>query len=300
MATAITTNPSIRRRSSGIASVPARETYLALADQIKEAFNARFYDPKTGRYADGSQTAQGCALYQGMVEPEEHEKVLARLKEAIVEKDNHPWFGILGTKYVPNVLTNEGYADLALTMLAQTTYPSWGHWLEQGATTLWETWEGPDSQNHIMFGDISAWMYKTLAGISPDAASPGFRHFIIRPRILKGITWVSAEHRCMYGLIRSSCRVEGDSILFDIEIPANTTATIYLPGSTDNVQESGRPVGEADGIGVVGEENGCVILNAGSGAYKFIISLILQWQHVVLNSCALDKSSYSVQLHNRE
>jgi alpha-L-rhamnosidase len=249
-----------------------KETYLALAEQIKEAFNARFYDPKTGRYADGSQTAQSCALFQGLVEPEEREKVLARLKEAIAEKDNHPWFGILGSKYVPNVLTNEGCADLALTMLTQTTYPGWGHWIEQGATTLWETWEGPDSQNHIAFGDISAWMYKTLAGISPDESSPGFRHFFLRPQVLHGLTWVRAEHKCMYGLIRSGWRVEGDSIFFDMKIPANTTATICLPGSTDTIQEGGRPVCEAVGITVSGEDEGCATLHAGSGEYHFALN----------------------------
>lgn len=247
--------------------------YSALAQQIKDAFNARFYNPEDGRYADGGQTSQACALFHGLAESGEREKVLARLKESIAEKENHPWFGILGAKYVPNILTDEGYADLALTMLRQTTYPGWGYWIEQGATTLWETWEGSGySQNHIMFGDISAWMYKTLAGISPDVSSPGFRHFFLRPQVLHGLTWVRAEHKCMYGLIRSVWRVEGDSIFFDMEIPANTTATICLPGAVDSIEEGGRPVREAVGITVSGEEGGCATLHAGSGEYHFALS----------------------------
>ncbi len=252
-----------------------KETHLALAKQIKEAFNAKFYDSKTGRYADGSQTAQACALFQGLVPEGERSKVLSRLLSAIEEKDNHPWFGILGAKYVLNVLTDEGCADTAFKIATQTTYPSWGHWLAQGATTLWETWEGTDSQNHIMFGDISAWMYKTLAGIAPDASSPGFRHFTIRPQVLSGLTWAKAEHKCMYGLIKSGWRVTEDSILFDVQIPANTTATIYLPAENpDAVQESGHSIDNIYGIVTAGEEDGCIILNAGSGEYHFTIRAV--------------------------
>src|SRR5207302_1934274 len=103
-------------------------------------------------------------------------------------------------------LTENGRADVAYGIVSQKTPPGWGAWLEQGATTLWEQWNGNDSRNHIMFGDVSAWMFKALAGINPDPDHPGFKHFIIKPSFVQGLDWIKAKYDSVRGPIRSEWR----------------------------------------------------------------------------------------------
>lgn len=246
--------------------------YEDLAASIKDAFNRAFYDPATGRYADGGQTSQACALYQGLTEPDERAKVLARLVEAVREKDYHPDFGILGAKFVLNALVENGGADTAYGLAAQTTYPSWGHWVAQGATTLWETWEGHESRNHIMFGDIGAWFYKTLAGINPDPERPGFKRVLIRPWPLGGLVWVRAWHDSPYGRIESAWRREGGFFRLDLGIPANATAMVYLPARDPGaVIESGASATRAEGVTFLRAEGGETVWALGSGEYRFVM-----------------------------
>ncbi len=150
--------------------------YAELADRIKQAFNQTFYHPDTGLYDNGSQTALSCALYQGLVDPANQPRVLSNLVAAVEQRNWHIDTGILGAKYLLNALLENGRADVAYRIAAQKDLPSWGWWIEQGATTLWEQWKGTESRNHIMFGDISAWFYKAIAGINPDPQAPGFKH----------------------------------------------------------------------------------------------------------------------------
>ena len=151
--------------------------YSELSDKIKTAFNNKFYKGN-GIYAEGEQTAMGCALYQGLVDESLKTEVVERLADAVEAAGVKPDFGILGAKYIPRVLADNGHAELAFKLITQPEFPGWVNWLNQGATTLWEFWDGAGSQNHIMFGDISAWFYQYLAGIVPDAAKPGFKHFL--------------------------------------------------------------------------------------------------------------------------
>ncbi len=248
--------------------------YEESAEAVKTAFNARFYDPALGRYAEGDQTSQACALFQGLVEPAEQDKVVDALLRAIALHDGHLNCGILGTKYVLNVLGQYGHAAVAYALATQTTFPSWGYWIEQGATTLWEDWEGRSSQNHIMFGDISAWLFKTLGGIMPDLEAPGFQHFRIQPHVVGDLTWVEAEHRSLYGRIGCSWRLTDEACELALEIPVNTVAAVYLPASRlGAVLEDDVPV---DGMsvlagGTVG--HGSPVLEIGSGVYHFSIPL---------------------------
>jgi len=249
--------------------------YTALAEGVKAAFTRAFYDPATGRVADGGQTSQACALFQGLVEPAEVERVLARLIAVIAEHDGKLTFGILGAKYVLNALVEYGRPDLAYAFAAQTDYPSWGHWIAQGATTLWEAWEGTSSRNHIMFGDISAWFFKTLAGLRPDADAPGFQHFTVTPYFPADLDWVQAEHDTAYGRIRSAWRREAGSLTLEVEVPVNTTATITLPAMTGvAVTESGQALENAEGIMSVTREDTQVTCTVGSGSYRFQVAAV--------------------------
>ena len=202
--------------------------YAALAADIKRAFNREFPKLKT-------QTAMSCALYQNMLEPEKIPAVAAQLAAAVRANNDHLDCGILGTKYLLHALSDNGHAELAYKIATQTTAPSWGAWIKNGATTLresWENWAGGDSYNHVMFGDISAWMYSTLAGIRPDPAAPGFKHIIIKPEMVGGLTWVKAHHDTPYGRVSSQWRRDGGTLTLDVIIPPNSTATVFLPGQS--------------------------------------------------------------------
>ncbi|RYE66013.1 MAG: alpha-rhamnosidase, partial [Oxalobacteraceae bacterium] len=166
--------------------------YSDQAASIKTAFNTKFYNAQTGQYANGSLTALSCALYQGLVEPQNKAKVVENLVAEVKKQGYHMDVGILGAKYLLTTLADNGHADVAYQMLQQKTLPSYGHWVERGATTLWEDWKGDNSRNHVMFGDVSAWFYKYLAGI--NAAAPGFKQIVIKPHVLGDLTYARASY----------------------------------------------------------------------------------------------------------
>ena len=220
------------------------------------------------RYANGSQTALSCALYQGLVEPPDKEGVVGSLVAAVEKRNGHIDTGILGAKYIFHALTDGGRADVAYRIAAQKDKPGWGWWLEQGGTTLWESWGGTDSRNHIMFGDISAWFVETLAGIQPDA--PGFTSIRIHPRVVGDLTSAKAQLRTAAGQIISDWRMVNHRLHLSVEIPANTTATVYVP-TADNAEchESGKPAAQAEGVKFLRREPGYVVYAVGSGKYEF-------------------------------
>ena len=242
--------------------------YTELAAGIKAAFNRKFYHPDTGLYDNGSQTALSCALYQGLVDPKNQARVLKNLVAAVEKTNNHIDTGILGAKYLLNALLENGRSDVAYRMAAQKDQPSWGWWIEQGATTLWEQWNGTESRNHIMFGDISAWFYKALAGIQPDPQAPGFQHFFIAPHVLGDLTSARGQYDSIRGKIVSDWQVGNGEFRLALTIPANTTATVSLP-VTGQVRESGKPVAEAEGVKSVRTDAERSVFEVGSGTYLF-------------------------------
>lgn len=240
--------------------------YSDLAEKIKTSFNKKFFKADTGSYGNGSQTSLSCALYQGLCELQNKARVMEHLVKAVEKNNWHIDTGILGSKYVMNALLENGRADVGYRMAAQKDLPSWGHWIEQGATTLWEQWDGKESRNHIMYGDVVAWFYKTLGGINPDPQSPGFKHFIIRPQPLGELTYAKAEYDSIRGKIVSDWRIVDGTFHLDVVVPANTTATISLPTSEPaKIKESGgavKPV-QADGARTA--------IEVGSGKYQFTV-----------------------------
>jgi alpha-L-rhamnosidase len=241
--------------------------YEALAESIKTAFTQKFYHPETALYDNGSQTALSCALYQGLVEPANKARVLENLTAAVEKTNHHIDAGILGTKYILNALLENGRADVAYRMVAQKDQPGWGWWLEQGGTTLWEQWGGGESRNHIMFGDVSAWFYKALAGIRPDPKSPGFKHFFINPQVVGDLTRAKGAYDSIRGKIVSDWQVVNGEFQITLVIPANTTATVSLPVISE-LTESGQPANKAVGVTDLRVESGRTVFEADSGIYN--------------------------------
>jgi alpha-L-rhamnosidase len=248
--------------------------YADLAASIKTAFNDKFYQSNTGLYGNGSQTSLSCALYQGLVEPANKARVLSNLVAAVEKANNHIDTGILGAKYLLNALLENGRADVAYRIASQKDLPSWGWWIEQGATTLWEQWNGSESRNHIMYGDISAWFYKALAGINPDPATPGFKHFIIKPNLVGGLTSAKATYNSVRGSIVSDWKSTNGRFDLMVTIPANTTATVYVPVAEPALIKEGRkPAVDAEGAKLLRVEDGRTLFEVGSGTYHFTAPL---------------------------
>jgi alpha-L-rhamnosidase len=260
--------------------------YDQLAGQIKDAFNHEFFDPKTGNYANGTQTANALALFLNLVPEKERGSVVGNLTNDIVYAHNtHLTTGFIGVKYLFPVLEETGNSDLAYELATQTTYPSWGYMVEKGATTLWELWQdkvGPsmNSHNHPMFGSVGAWFYQGLAGIKVDEHGAGYRHFTIAPQVEEDLTEVSGTVETVRGRVSAHWTHEPNRITLDVQIPANSDAQVAVPWeeqmTTVVIREGGHVVWENNqfvpgvtGITAARKTGSTVTFDVASGHYAF-------------------------------
>ena len=209
------------------------EKYNQLANDIRKAINDKYLDTEKGIYASGTQTEQCVPLYWGIVPDEHKAKVAYNLNQKVVASGHHLDVGVLGCKALLNALCENGYTETAYKVAVQDTYPSWGWWVVNGATTLLENWKldatRDISDNHMMFGEIGAWFYKGLAGIYPDSEKPGFKHIRLKPYFPKGLDTFSASHQSPYGQIVSGWTTKGKRVNYTVTVPANCTAMLELP-----------------------------------------------------------------------
>ena len=240
------------------------------------AVNESFFNTTHSSYSIARQGADVFPLAFDIVPPAARRRVLANVVNHL-ENVTHRHFdtGILATPLVLEVLTNHGRADLALALMSQTTYPSYGWQIALGATTLWENWNGMGSHIHPMFGSVCAWFFRDLAGIRPDWRSPGFRTIFIKPHPVKALHWVRAEHDCPYGLIKSAWRWHGNQLAVNITIPPASSAFVTLAGAGQEiVQCNGKPLtsGSEGVLGIKREatNNRVLIVHVRSGHYQLV------------------------------
>ena len=242
--------------------------YGKWAYQVKTAFNVKFLNRERGCYDNGSQTSCVLPLAFDLVPGDMIGPVFNHLVDKIEnETHGHIGTGLVGGQHLLRVLTEHGHADLAYTIAAQKDYPGWGYMLANGATTIWELWNGNtadptmNSGNHVMLvGDLVIWFYENLAGIKADPDQPGFKHILMQPLPVGDLKFVKATHRSPYGLIASEWHKDGNTFDWQIEIPANTTATVVIPAMPKQlVTENGKPVQTTYGT-----------LELGSGKYHFV------------------------------
>ncbi len=249
--------------------------YQLLADRIKFAFVERFLENGTGRFGIATQAAQSAALYLGLAPDREIEKAIERMVHAVeMDHDGHVATGIFGTKYLLNALSGTGNSDVAYRMVDQKSYPGWGHMLENGATTLWETWAASDnvySQNHPMFGSVSEWFFSGLGGIRADENAGGFDRFRIEPFVTTNLEWVNVDYSSVRGTISCHWRIKDDQLQLNIEIPVNTQAIVQIPTSDRfSVREGGQLVNENPAFMTApASKPDTVGLALGSGQYQF-------------------------------
>lgn len=249
------------------------EKYKIFSERIKKAYLEKFLAKGTGKFAPNTQGSQSFALFTGIAQKDEINNAVSELVKNIDEHNGHLTTGIFGTKYSLDVLSKYGFAETAGMMVSQKSFPGWGNMLETGATTLWEHWEFSDntySHNHPMFGSVSEWFYKWMAGIQADPSAVGFDKIIIRPQIISNVNWVKAHYNSVRGKIISEWQRDDNSFNLNITIPVNSTATIYLPAEDiTEIQEGGTDISSVKDIQFVKMENGSAVFTVGSGSYSF-------------------------------
>jgi alpha-L-rhamnosidase len=207
--------------------------YSALADKIKKAFNAKYLKSETGIYGEGRQTELSVPLFWGLVPEELKSKVASNLAKRVAADGFHLDVGLLGQKALLDALSENGFPDVAYKVAAQETYPSWGWWIKNGATTLYENWDikaqNDISLNHIMFGEVGAWLYKGLGGIRTVSSAPGFRQIRVQPYFPPDLNSFEVSHNGPNGIIRSSWIRTGKQIKYTLTIPPNSSASFYVP-----------------------------------------------------------------------
>ncbi len=207
-----------------------------------------------------------------LAEPQDRDRVLAALVQDVRNRGNAMTAGDVGFRYLLLALAQGGRSDVIYDMINQDDRPGYGYQLKQGATSLTEAWDANHnaSHNHFMLGHIIEWFYKYLGGIDSDPAAPGFKKILIKPTIVGDLTWVKASYASVRGEIKSHWQRDGDELTLRIRIPANTTATVFVPAvSQEVVTESGQRLGASHHVQFLRAESGHVVCEVDSGEYEF-------------------------------
>lgn len=237
--------------------------FATIRDKAAEAFHRELYDPATGSY--GKFGSNVMALKLG-VPAERKAKVVKALRDNIAEVNDHLDTGIVGTRYLCEILVENGLEDLAYKIINQRDFPSFGWWIEQGATTTWEQWDGGNSRNHPMFGGGIGWFYRDLAGL--EATDAGYRSFEVRPVLPEGLEWVRYSHNTTYGEIDIKWQRKAEDFTLSCVVPVGSTATIWVPfsGSEPKVKLDKNMIFK-------GVRDGYALYKVKSGSYTFTSKL---------------------------
>lgn len=255
-----------------------KERYGALFEQIRQAFNRAFVDCE-GRIKGDTQTGYTLALRFDLLPGALRAHAAQRLVDDIEAKGWRISTGFVGVGHILPVLARFGHMDVAYRLLLSEEFPSWGHCIRQGATTIWERWDGfteekgfqdprMNSFNHYALGSVGAWLFGSVAGIRPDRERPGFERILIEPRPGGGLTHAKARYDSIRGTIECAWTKEKDRLRINVTIPANTTALIRIPAKQEDlILESGRPAVEAAGLTLLSRDEEAALFEAESGNY---------------------------------
>ncbi|UCC41729.1 MAG: glycoside hydrolase family 78 protein [Candidatus Aminicenantes bacterium] len=254
--------------------------YDKLFQKIKTSYQKAFVQ-SDGRIKGETQTGYLLSLAMDLIPKELRQKSAEHLVKNIKKRDWHLSTGFLGAGLLNPVLTQMGYSDVSYRLLLNDTFPSWGYSIKQGATTIWERWDGwteakefqdpgMNSFNHYSFGSIGEWLYRFVAGIGLDPKTPGYKHFRIHPFPGEGLEFVKAEYNSIHGRIISGWEVKDGKITMNITIPPNTTATVFVPtDDASKITEGGKPAAESEGVKFLRTENGFAVFEVSAGIYAF-------------------------------
>ncbi len=254
------------------------ERYGRLAREMADNF-VKVLMESDGSIKNSSQTGYALAFTMGLLPDDMKEKAAVKFREEVARFDNHLATGFIGTPRLLPALHLAGSNDLAYTLLLQEDFPSWLFQVKNGATSIWERWDGwrPDkgfqdsgmnSFNHYSFGAVGEYLFRMIGGISE--AEPGYRKICIKPIVDVRIEWANTSYESIYGVIETKWKIDGEYLHLNVTIPANTMATVYIPsGDPASVTESGQNASVASGVKFLRQEDGYLVYTIQSGNYDF-------------------------------
>jgi len=250
------------------------ERFAQQKERIYQAFNKTFYKPEQGIYATGSNTTCAMPLFFNLVAPAQRPRLLQTLVDSIRGRHNSFTSGEVGYRFLLRSLADNGYSSVVYDMNNQADRPGYGYQLKMGATSLTEKWDASvgsfGSQNHFMSGQINEWFFHDLLGISPEEDGAGFRRFSIKPTVVGDLAWVKGSYQSVSGLILTEWRRTGTALTMRVTVPANTSATVYVPAQqASDVLEGKTRAAQAEGVTFLRMDNGAAVYQVGSGAYQF-------------------------------
>ena len=248
---------------------------------VFDAFNREFLAEDSSSYGTNTLTDNLLAVSFNLVPESIRPGILERIRDIIDHNNGHLSCGVIGVQWLMRTLSRNGMEDLAYSLATEPGYPGWGYMIENGATTIWELWNGntaaPDmnSQNHVMLlGDLLVWYFEDLAGIRSHPDYPGFKRIIMNPAFPRGLDSVDASFRSVYGIIASSWIITGDELNWKITVPGNSIAEVYFPTNRkDSITERDSALELSNGIHRITDEENNIILELGSGNYDFKVKL---------------------------
>jgi alpha-L-rhamnosidase len=261
-------NDILRQTALLVGKPEEASRFAARVEEIRAAINSRFFDPATGVYDKGSQTAYLLALLLDVPAKADRPRVTENFKAQIARDNYHVSSGFVGIPFLLTFLTESGMGDLAWKIATQPTYPGWYDMIfTLNNSVLKEDWAGKLVQMPSLAAPIGEWFYRCLGGIRSGA--PGFKSIIIQP-YTEAVDWAKCEYESSYGMIRSDWQKKDGKLTMEITVPANTTATVHVPAKdADAVRESGEPAANAIGVRFLRVENGAAVYEVGSGCYEF-------------------------------
>jgi len=255
--------------------------YRRLFEGIKTAFNRKYVKPD-GRIEGNTQAGYALALRFGLLSDDVRPKSAAHMVEEFKRYKGHMSTGIQTSHRLMLELTRNGYNDEAYRLLNLRSFPSWGFMVDQGATTIWERWDGyvkgrgfqkplMNSFNHWALGAVGEWMWRNIIGLNPDETKPGWKHFVVSPRPGGGVTWARGKYNSIRGQIVSNWRIDNGKFSLDVTVPTNTTATVSLPATdAKNVTIDGEAHGKSRSVLFLGAGDGRASFAVSSGRYRFV------------------------------
>jgi alpha-L-rhamnosidase len=252
--------------------------YHKVFEDVRAAFQKNFIQPD-GTVGSGSQTSYVLALHFNLVPDDLRQAAGDKLVEDIRAHNWHLTTGFLGTPYIMEVLSRTGHQDVAYHLLSTDTYPSWLYMVRNGATTMWERWNGNqmlgdpgmNSFNHYAYGSVAEWLYRDSAGIDRDPAYAGFQHILLHPEFSDVLGSVHADYDSPYGNIISDWKIGADkTVIWDVTVPPNTSATVKLPRYTAaDVREGGARLSQLTYAKVEAASGPGLLFTLPAGTYHF-------------------------------
>jgi alpha-L-rhamnosidase len=256
------------------------QLYSDLAEKIKSKFNESYVN-EDGEILGDTQAGYAIALDFDLLPKEIQPKAIKKMLDAIEKYDNRISTGFVSTIALMKELTRWGYVDIAYQLLFSRRVPSWYFMIDQGATTMWERWDGyvkgrgfhstmMNSFNHYSIGSVGEWMYRVILGINLDEKNPGYKHIIIKPIPNRNLSRSKGHYESIRGKIIVNWNIERDNFTLELTIPANTHATIHLPAKNEkDIVEGGTKIHNLEGITLKRYDKNIAIIEIPSGEYKF-------------------------------